>query len=91
MSETLLQINGLRVNVEEKEILHGVDLDIKKGETHVLMGPNGAGKSTLGYALMGNPRYAITDGHIYFNGKEIKEESPADGKGWHFSVFSKSD
>ena len=67
MSETLLQINGLRVNVEEKEILHSVDLDIKKGETHVLMGPNGAGKSTLGYALMGNPRYAITDGHIYFN------------------------
>ena len=78
MSETLLQINGLRVNVEEKEILHSVDLDIKKGETHVLMGPNGAGKSTLGYALMGNPRYAITDGHIYFNGKEIKEESPAE-------------
>ena len=65
MAETLLQINGLRVNVEEKEILHGVDLDIKKGETHVLMGPNGAGKSTLGYALMGNPRYEITDGHIY--------------------------
>ena len=55
-----------------------MDLDIKKGETHVLMGPNGAGKSTLGYALMGNPRYAITDGHIYFNGKEIKEESPAE-------------
>ena len=78
MSETLLQINGLRVNVEEKEILHSVDLDIKKGETHVLMGPNGAGKSTLGYALMGKPRYAITDGHIYFNGKEIKEESPAE-------------
>lgn len=43
MSETLLQINGLRVNVEEKEILHGVDLDIKKGETHVLMGQSGAG------------------------------------------------
>lgn len=78
MSETLLQINGLRVNVEEKEILHGVDLDIKKGETHILMGPNGAGKSTLGYALMGNPRYVITDGHIYFNGKDIKEESPAE-------------
>ena len=42
------------------------------------MGPNGAGKSTLGYALMGNPRYEITDGHIFFNGKDITEESPAE-------------
>ena len=53
MSKQLLKINGLSVNVEDKEILHGINLEIKKGETHVLMGPNGAGKSTLGYALMG--------------------------------------
>ena len=52
MSAPLLQIEGLSVRVEDKEILHGIDLQIKKGETHVLMGPNGAGKSTLGYALM---------------------------------------
>ena len=64
--------------MEEKEILHGVDLEINKGETHVLMGPNGAGKSTLGYALMGNPRYEVTDGAIYFNGKEITQETPAE-------------
>ena len=57
MSAQLLQIKDLSVKVEDKEILHNVDLNLNKGETHVLMGPNGAGKSTLGYALMGNPRY----------------------------------
>ena len=67
----------LEVNVEDKESLHGINLEIKKGETHVLMGPNGAGKSTLGYALMGNPRYEVTKGDIWFQGKRINEE-PAD-------------
>lgn len=74
MSNTLLEVNNLSVNVEEKEILHGVSLKINKGETHVLMGPNGAGKSTLGYALMGHPKYHITGGEIYFQGKEISQE-----------------
>mgnify|MGYP000768652387 CR=1 FL=1 len=53
----LLEVKNLHVDVEDKQILHGVNLEIGKGETHVLMGPNGTGKSTLGYALMGNPRY----------------------------------
>ena len=74
MSNTLLEVNNLSVNVEEKEILHGVSLKINKGETHVLMGTNGAGKSTLGYALMGHPKYHITGGEIYFQGKEISQE-----------------
>jgi len=74
MSE-LLQIKDLHVNVEEKEILHGVSLAAGKGETHVIMGPNGAGKSTLGHALMGNPAYAITEGSILFNGEDITEMS----------------
>ena len=78
MADSLLKIDQLHVNVEEKEILHGIDLEINKGETHVLMGPNGAGKSTLGYALMGNPRYEVTDGAIYFNGKDITKETPAE-------------
>ena len=71
----LLTVKDLHVNVEDKEILHGVDLSINKGETHVLMGPNGTGKSTLGYALMGNPRYQITEGEIWFQGKNITEEA----------------
>lgn len=71
----LLTVKDLHVNVEDKEILHGVDLTINKGETHVLMGPNGTGKSTLGYALMENPRYSVTEGEIWFQGKNITEEA----------------
>ena len=78
MAASLLKVDQLHVNVEQKEILHGIDLEINKSETHVLMGPNGAGKSTLGYALMGNPRYEVTDGAIYFNGKDITKETPAE-------------
>ena len=75
MSEKqLLNVKNLYVDVEEKQILHGVDLSIGKGETHVLMGPNGTGKSTLGYALMGNPRYTIKSGEIWFQGKNITED-----------------
>lgn len=74
MPNTLLEVKKLTVNVEEKEILHGVELQIQKGETHVLMGPNGAGKSTLGFALMGSPRYEVTGGEIRFHGKRIEEE-----------------
>lgn len=74
MSEKqLLNVKNLYVDVEEKQILHGVDLSIGKGETHVLMGPNGTGKSTLGYALMGNTRYTIKSGEIWFQGKNITE------------------
>ena len=70
MSEQLLQVKNLVVNVEDTEILHGIDLEINRGETHVLMGPNGAGKSTLGYALMGSPRYQLTNGQIWFKGQD---------------------
>ena len=75
MSEPILNIQQLNARVEEKEILHNINLQIRKGETHVLMGPNGAGKSTLGYVLMGNPRYEITGGSIFFKGKDITQET----------------
>ena len=74
----LLEIQNLHVNVADKEILHGIDLVVGAGETHVIMGPNGAGKSTLGHAMMGNPAYEITEGKVLFDGKDMTEESATD-------------
>ena len=71
----LLEIKDLCVSVDDSQILKNITLSIGKGETHVLMGPNGAGKSTLGNALMGNPAYEITNGSIYFNGLDIRNET----------------
>ena len=75
MSEPILKISQLTARVEEKEILHDITFEMRKGETHVLMGPNAAGKSTLGYVLMGNPKYEVTGGSISFRGKDITAES----------------
>lgn len=74
MSE--LVINDLRVNVEDNEILKGLNLKVKQGETHALMGPNGSGKSTLAYTLMGHPGYKVTSGEIVFQGENILEFKP---------------
>ncbi|MDO4829611.1 MAG: ATP-binding cassette domain-containing protein, partial [Clostridia bacterium] len=71
MNRALLEIRNLHVQVEEKEILHGVNMVVGSDETHVLMGPNGTGKSTLGYAVTGNPAYHVTAGEILFDGEDI--------------------
>ncbi|MGJ0845597.1 Fe-S cluster assembly ATPase SufC [Tissierella praeacuta] len=71
MAKNLLNINSLKVNIEGKEILKGLSLQVRKGETHVIMGPNGGGKSTLAYTLMGHPKYEITGGEIEFEGELI--------------------
>jgi Fe-S cluster assembly ATP-binding protein len=73
MSEqpAVLEVRGLRAAVEGKEILKGIDLTIRQGETHAVMGPNGSGKSTLASVVMGRPGYAITEGTVRFKGQDI--------------------
>lgn len=71
-----LRIENLRVAVEGKEILKGVNLTINQGEVHALMGPNGSGKSTLSYALMGHPNYEVIGGSATIDGKDILEMEP---------------
>ena len=74
----LLQIKDLKVSVEDKQILKGINLTINKGEIHVVMGTNGAGKSTLANAIMGNSTYTVDSGSIIFDGKDITEDAVND-------------
>jgi Fe-S cluster assembly ATP-binding protein len=71
-----LEIQNLHVRIEEREILHGVNLKVEKDQTHALMGPNGSGKSTLANTIMGNPTYVVTEGKILFNGEDLTEADP---------------
>ncbi len=71
-----LEIQNLHVRTEDREILHGVDLTVSKGETHALMGPNGSGKSTLANTIMGNPNYEVTEGKILLDGEDLTEADP---------------
>ena len=77
---SVLEIKNLHVSVEtengSKEILRGVDLIIKSGETHAIMGPNGSGKSTLAYSIAGHPKYEVTGGEILLDGENVLEMSP---------------
>jgi Fe-S cluster assembly ATP-binding protein len=73
---TQLEIRNLHVRIEEREILRGVDLVVRRGELHALMGPNGSGKSTLANTIMGHPGYEVTDGEILLDGEAITEMAP---------------
>jgi Fe-S cluster assembly ATP-binding protein len=71
-----LVIEGLRAEIDGKEILKGIDLEVSKGEVHAVMGPNGSGKSTLSYVLMGHPAYEVTAGTVTFKGIDLLELEP---------------
>ena len=73
-----LEIRDLRVSVEDREILRGVDLTVRQGEVHALMGPNGSGKSTLAGVVMGRPGYNVTGGAVRFKGESVLGLTPDD-------------
>ena len=75
-NDVLLDIRNLRAGVEGKQILKGVDLQVRRGEVHAVMGPNGAGKSTLGGVLSGRPSFTVTGGSVSFDGRDLLAMSP---------------
>ena len=72
----MLEVKNLHATIAGKEILKGINLTIRDGETHAIMGPNGSGKSTLSAVLVGNPFYEVTEGEVWFNGKNLLEMKP---------------
>ncbi|RFS18072.1 Fe-S cluster assembly ATPase SufC [Emticicia sp. C21] len=72
----MLTISNLHARIEEKEILRGINFEVKPGEVHAIMGPNGSGKSTLASVLAGREDYEITNGTVDFNGKDLLDMSP---------------
>ncbi len=74
----MISIKNLHASVDGKQILNGINLEVKAGEVHAIMGPNGSGKSTLSNVLAGRADYEVTDGEVVFNGKNLLELSPED-------------
>ncbi len=69
----MLEIKGLHAGIEDKEILKGLNLQVKPGEVHAIMGPNGSGKSTLSSVIAGKEEYEVTKGHVIFDGEDLEE------------------
>ena len=74
----MLQVKNLHASINNKEILKGINLDIKAGEVHAIMGPNGSGKSTLSNIIAGKEDYEITEGSVILNGEDLAEFAPED-------------
>jgi len=74
----MLEIKNLHVNVDGREILKGLDLELPKGQVHAIMGPNGSGKSTLAYVLAGKQDYEVTAGSVTWNGQDLLAMDPSD-------------
>jgi Fe-S cluster assembly ATP-binding protein len=81
----MLSIKNLHAGIENKEILRGINLEIKAGEVHAIMGPNGSGKSTLSAVIAGNETYEVTEGEIDFENESILEYAPEERA--HKGVF----
>ncbi|WP_413510992.1 Fe-S cluster assembly ATPase SufC [Myroides odoratus] len=81
----MLQIKNLHASVENKEILKGINLEVKAGEVHAIMGPNGAGKSTLSSVIAGNEAFEVTEGEMLLHGEELGELAPEERA--HKGVF----
>ena len=77
----MLEIKNLHVSIDGNEILRGVNLELEAGKTYAIMGPNGSGKSTLSYVLAGSDKYKITDGTVFFNGKDLLGMDPEERAG----------
>src|SRR6188768_890427 len=77
----MLSIENLHASIEEKQILKGINLEIKPGEVHAIMGPNGSGKSTLASVLAGRQDYTVTDGTVELLGKDLLELAPEERAG----------
>lgn len=72
----MLKIKGLQASIGDKQILNGIDLEVKPGEVHAIMGPNGSGKSTLASVLAGREEFEVTGGTIEYKGMDLLEKSP---------------
>ena len=72
----MMQIENLKASIDGKEILRGLNLEVKPGEVHAIMGPNGSGKSTLASVLAGREEYEVTEGTVTFNGQSLLDMDP---------------